>query len=80
MQKVIKYKDKSYTFNRDSDGYIHPSGKDYESAEYLIDYKDVIVKHIAKIKKWKLPHEGKSICKYCGSPITDKKRYNERIK
>tara|TARA_Y100001951_G_scaffold60161_1_gene47829 strand:- start:8 stop:250 length:243 start_codon:yes stop_codon:yes gene_type:complete len=80
MQKVIKYKDKSYTFNRDSDGYIHPSGEDYESAEYLIDYKDVIVKHIAKIKKWKLPHEGKSICKYCGSPITDKKRYNERIK
>jgi len=69
MQKVIKYKDKSYTFNRDSDGYIHPSGKDYESAEYLIDYKDVIVKHIAKIKKWKLPNEGKSRCKYCGSLI-----------
>ena len=80
MQKVIKYKDKSYTFNRDSDGYIHPSGEDYESAEYLIDYKDVIVEHIAKIKKWKLPHEGKSICKYCGSPVTDKKRYNKRIK
>ena len=69
MQKVIKYKDKSYTFNRDSDGYIHPSGEDYESAEYLIDYKDVIVEHIAKIKKWKLPHEGKSRCKYCGSLI-----------
>ena len=49
MQKVIKYKDKSYTFNRDSDGYIHPSGKDYESAEYLIDYKDVIVKHLSLI-------------------------------
>ena len=38
-KKIIKYNNKTYTFHRDEDGHIHPSGEDYESAEYLIENK-----------------------------------------
>ena len=67
MQKIIKYKNKSYTFNRDSDGYIHPSGEDYESAEYLIKNRDTVVWYIAKKMKWELPK--KEICVMCDREV-----------
>ena len=68
-KKIIKYNGKLYTFHRDEDGYIHPSGEDYESAEFLGKNKEVVVKHIAKEMKWKLPNNGKSVCELCGAPI-----------
>ena len=41
-KKIIKYNNKTYTFHRDEDGHIHPSGEDYESAEYLIENRGVV--------------------------------------
>ena len=41
-KKIIKYNNKTYTFHRDEDGHIHPSGEDYESAEYLIENRGAV--------------------------------------
>ena len=47
-KKIIKYNNKTYTFHRDEDGHIHPSGEDYESVEYLIENREAVVEYIVK--------------------------------
>ena len=62
-KKIIKYNNKTYTFHRDEDGHIHPSGEDYESVEYLIENREAVVEYIVKKMNYKLPK--KEICCLC---------------
>ena len=78
-KKIIKYNGNSYTFHRDEDGEIHPLGEDYDSAANLIKNREAVVWYIAKKMKWKLPNSGKLICRFCGSPVKNKKKYYEEL-
>ena len=66
-KKIIKYNNKSYTFHKDEDGPIHPSGEDYESVEYLIENRGAVVEHIAKKMNYQLPK--KEICCLCNREV-----------
>ena len=67
-KKIIKYNNKTYTFHRDEDGHIHPSGEDYESVEYLIENREAVVEYIVKKMNYKLPTK-KEICCLCNREV-----------